>query len=342
MADISAGVRLAPAARARIAAAAAGNPLFLEQMLAMLAEGNDEVSEIAVPPAIQALLAARLDRLEPDERRVLACASIEGEVFHVGGVTHLAEPETPETATSALMSLVHKELIHPAPPDLTGDEGFRFRHALIRDAAYEGLSKESRSQLHARYATWLEQTAGEQAAEFEEFLAYHLEQAFLYRSELGLVDSETREIGDRAAQRLASAGRRAALRVDAPAAANLLNRAIALYPEAAPERIALLPDLGEALVGCGELARADQVLAQAINEARAATLQSPELHAEVVYLGLQVISLLMMDWQRFERGSSSSCRALKNSGTTPCLPEPEGLRERSTSPIAVRHLRSRH
>ncbi len=118
----------------------------------MLADSENVEPEIAVPPAIQALLAARLDRLEPDERRVLACASIEGEVFHVGGVAELAAPETREAVASLLMSLVRKELIRPEPPDLTGDEAFGFRHALIRDAAYEGLSKETRSELHGRYA----------------------------------------------------------------------------------------------------------------------------------------------------------------------------------------------
>ena len=101
MADISTGAELAPEARARIAAAAAGNPLFLEQMLAMLADSENVEPEIAVPPAIQALLAARLDRLEPDERQVLACASIEGEIFHVGGVAELAAPETRETVALA-------------------------------------------------------------------------------------------------------------------------------------------------------------------------------------------------------------------------------------------------
>ena len=120
MAEISTGAKLAPEARARIAAAAAGNPLFLEQMLAMLAESENGESEIAVPPAIQALLAARLDRLEPDERQVLACASIEGEIFHVGGVAELAAPETRETVALLLMSLVRKELIRPEPSDLTG------------------------------------------------------------------------------------------------------------------------------------------------------------------------------------------------------------------------------
>ena len=96
------------------------------------------------------------------------------------------------------MSLVRKELIRPEPTGLTGDEAFRFRHALIRDAAYEELSKESRSELHARYAAWLERTAGERADEYEEFLGYHLEQAFRYRAELIGVDDEALELADRA------------------------------------------------------------------------------------------------------------------------------------------------
>ena len=216
---------LPPGTRTRIAEAAEGNPLFLEQMLALLAEEKNEVGEIAVPPAIQALLVARLERLEPDERRLLEHASIEGEAFHVGGVVALSLPATREEVESRLMRLVHKELIRAEGPTLLGEEAFRFRHALIRDAAYEGLPKEVRAEQHERHGAWLEQVLGDRLAEGEEFLGYHLEQAYRYRAELGAIDQNSLELADRACRHLASAGRLALRRGDTQAAVNLLERA---------------------------------------------------------------------------------------------------------------------
>ena len=120
--------------RARIAAAAAGNPLFISEMLAMTQEAGGEVE---VPASLKALLAARLDQLDPAERRVLECGSVEGEVFHRGAVQAL----TPEEAqvTPRLAALVRRELIRSDRPQFAGEDGFRFRHLLIRDTAYDAL-----------------------------------------------------------------------------------------------------------------------------------------------------------------------------------------------------------
>jgi DNA-binding SARP family transcriptional activator len=280
--DISTGSELTLEARRRIADAAAGNPLFLEQMLAMLSESENVEPEIAVPPAIQALLAARLDRLEPAERHVLACASIEGEIFHVGGVAELAAPYTREEVAAQLMSLVRKELIRFEPPDLTGDEAFRFRHALIRDAAYEELSKETRSELHGRYAAWLEHAAGARVDEYEEFLGFHLERAFRFRAELGDVDDRAVELAEGARLHLASAGRSAFRRGDTRAAINLLERARVLPTSDERASLELAPDLGFALFQAGELERADSGLTEAIEEARALGDRRTERHAWLV------------------------------------------------------------
>jgi class 3 adenylate cyclase len=163
--DALAAAELESEARARIADAAEGNPLFVEQMLAMLAQAGNGGGEIAVPPAIQALIVARLDRLEPDERRVLGLASVEGEAFHVGAVAELSAPATREQVEAHLMRLAQKDLIRAQGPTLLGEEAFRFRHALIRDAAYEGLSKEARAELHERYAAWLERALGDRLTE---------------------------------------------------------------------------------------------------------------------------------------------------------------------------------
>jgi DNA-binding SARP family transcriptional activator len=213
------GERVPEQLRERIARAAGGNPLFIEEMLAMAGEVDGTV---VVPPSLQALLAARLDQLEVGERSVLERGAIEGEIFHGGAVQALSRDET--QVTPRLAALVRKELIRPERQQLTGEDGFRFRHLLLRDAAYEALPKAVRAELHERLATWLEQH-GAELVELDELLGYHLEQACRYHAELGQPDSA---LAERAGEHLATAGRRALWRVDEPAAASLLERALEL------------------------------------------------------------------------------------------------------------------
>jgi tetratricopeptide (TPR) repeat protein len=228
--------------RERIARAAGGNPLFIEQMLAMAGEADGDV---VVPASLQALLAARLDQLEAGERSVLERGAIEGEIFHRGAVQALAPEET--QVTPRLAALVRKELIRPDKPQVTGEDGFRFRHLLLRDAAYEALPKAVRAELHERLATWLERHGGE-LVELDELLGYHLEQACRYRGELGLPSDD--ELTAAARHRLTTAGRRALLRQDPGAAVRLLERAIALVPPAELD-LALEVDLVDALLFAG-------------------------------------------------------------------------------------------
>ena len=251
-----------PETRERIAGAAEGNPLFVEQLIALLLEDGLGGEEIALPPSVHVLLASRLDHLPPEERSLLECAAVIGKVFEPDELAALAEPggELPEL----VVSLVRKELVRPGRASYPGDEAYRFRHLLIRDAAYEAIPKERRSLLHDRYATWLEETTGERLRELEEIVGYHLERAFRYRTELGPVGADDRALAERAAARLASAGTRAFGRHDTPAAVSLLTRATDLLPEDEHMRLALLPDLARALLEAGELARADAVLVDAI------------------------------------------------------------------------------
>ena len=151
--------------------------------------------EIVVPPTLHALLAARLDQLEPGERRILECGAIEGEIFHRGALQALAPEET--QVTPRLAALVRKELIRPDRPQIAGEDGFRFRHLLIRDAAYEALPKSSRADLHQRLAAWLE-AHGTELVELDEILGYHLEQACAYRAELGLPSDDALTLGGKA------------------------------------------------------------------------------------------------------------------------------------------------
>jgi class 3 adenylate cyclase/tetratricopeptide (TPR) repeat protein len=265
--------------RERVSDAAEGNPLFVEQMLALLAEDG---AGIDVPPTIQALLAARLDRLPREERAVLGCASVEGKVFHRGAVAELSPEEERAAAGGLLMALVRKELIRPDRADFAAEDAFRFRHLLIRDAAYESLPKEARAELHERFAVWLEQKAGERITEYEEILGYHLEQAHRYREELGPLDEQGADLARRAADRLSSAGRRAFGRGDAPAAVKLLERAVCVLPEGTPARAALLPDLADALIQSADFGRVEGVLDKAFDAAVALGDRGLEARAAVV------------------------------------------------------------
>jgi class 3 adenylate cyclase/tetratricopeptide (TPR) repeat protein len=255
----------------RITQAAEGNPLFAEQMLAMTLEEGVPAPELAIPPSIHALLDARLDRLEQGERAVIERASVVGREFWRGAVRALSAPEDLDGVGSALMALVRKELIHPHTSLFPREDGFQFRHSLIRDAAYLGIPKAIRAQLHERYADWLERTAGERARELDEILGYHLEQAFRYRQEVGPLAEGDYAIATRSGERLGAAGRRAIqARGDMSAAVNLISRASSLLPTDHPLRRELLPELGSALIVTGDFTRAEEVLTEAMEAAAAA------------------------------------------------------------------------
>jgi class 3 adenylate cyclase/tetratricopeptide (TPR) repeat protein len=254
--------QLTEGARSQIVEAAEGNPLFVEQLVAMRAESGD--GELEVPPSLHALLAARIDRLAEEERAVVERGSVEGRLFHRGAVAELlAEAERREVGAH-LLTLVRKELIRPDRATVPGDDGFRFGHILIRDAAYEAIPKRQRAALHERYADWLAARLGENAP--DEILGYHLEQAYRYGSELGGANPA---LGERAAARLAAAAQAARMRADVSATVNFLGRALGLVPVGELRR-RLLAELGEALTKAGDLARAEKVLEEAAKLAQAA------------------------------------------------------------------------
>jgi predicted ATPase/class 3 adenylate cyclase len=255
--------------RATVLEAAEGNPLFAEQLLALQAEDDGTDGELVVPPTLKALLASRIDRLEPADRAVIERAAIEGRSFHRGAVAELLPAVEKHDVGARLLALVRKELIRPDRSDFPGDDGFRFAHILIRDAAYDSTPKELRADLHERYANWLESKAAERIREQEELLGFHLEQAYRYRRELAPLNEQAVALARRAAARLTSAGRRAPMRGDGPAAAALLSRAVALLPEDDPERLRLLPELGEALGDCGDYAAEIALLDEALDRAEA-------------------------------------------------------------------------
>jgi class 3 adenylate cyclase/tetratricopeptide (TPR) repeat protein len=267
--------------RRQIVEVAGGNPLFVEEILRMLVDDGllrrergvwrveRDLEELAIPRTIQAILGARLDMLGAAEREVLQRASVIGKVFSWRAVSELFPEHEREALAGHLQTLVRKELIGPDRSSSAADDAFRFRHILVRDTAYESITKQVRGELHERFADWLERATGGRVVEHDEIAGYHFERAFTYRRELAPVDRHGRALAARASARLASAGRRAVARADTAAAINLLSRAVALLEADDGSRLDLLPDLGAALTDAGELETADGVFTEAIEQGRA-------------------------------------------------------------------------
>ena len=248
---LSSDRRLDAAARNRILEIAEGNPLFIEQLLAAALEG--ELGTL--PDSIQMLLAARLDRLDEADRAVVQAAAVCGTSFTTAEVSALVEGDV----AASLVTLVRRELIRPDEAEDTGRGGWSFRHALVRDAAYAGVPKWRRAELHERLA----ERALEAGTDGDASAAHHLDLALRARLESGERGSAIDRLAERAAEHLRRAGLAAVDRDDWFAAASLLARACELLPRDARERVELLPKLGEALTWRGERATAREVFAEA-------------------------------------------------------------------------------
>lgn len=152
--------------RAIIVEAAGGNPLFAEEIVSMLIDegalveenggwvATTDLSELVLPATITGILEARLDRLSEPERTVLERAALIGREFRLAAVAALPPFRVASELLPHVSSLVRKDLVRPVDGDEL--EAFRFRHALIREAAYESIPKQTRSQLHRQHADWLE------------------------------------------------------------------------------------------------------------------------------------------------------------------------------------------
>ena len=266
---------LDPEAADAVGRATGGNPLFLEEMLRMLIEDGvlverdgrlepiEAVDSLRVPATVQAVLAARLDRLGENELAVLQRASVIGQVFWWGAVADLTPPDEVGDVAGRLQALVRKGLIKPDARTFAGEDGFRFGHILIRDAAYDSMPKRLRADLHERFAGWAEDHAGE-GAELDEIIGHHLEQAYGFRVELGARGEEEDRLAGRAADRLLRAGRRALGRGDIHAARTLLERAAALLEPGDVRRLELAPELGLVLTVSGALSQAEEVLTEVL------------------------------------------------------------------------------
>ncbi len=284
--------RLSARRREQIVAAAEGNPLFVEQLLATVSDDGER--EIAIPRTIQALLAARLESLAADERRVLECASIEGRVFQRASCEALAPDVGANEIAALLESLTRRQLIGPEHSRSAG-ETFRFQHQLICDAAYAHISKRDRAELHERYADWLEPRVRERAAEYEEIVAFHLERAWRLSGELEPDGGSSRaELALRAGRLLAAAGARARERGDAHSAVRLLTPARELLQGRGTARCELLLDLSRVQYANGDNAAAGAMAREALE--LATELGDDRLAARAELVALPVEAEASASW----------------------------------------------
>jgi tetratricopeptide (TPR) repeat protein len=296
------GMDLPAEARSRIAAVAEGNPLFVEETVRMLVDDGllrslnghwaltGDLSTLTIPPTIHALLTARLDRLEPEERAVIEWGATIGRWFWWGAVSELSPPEVRPRIGACLQSLVRKQLIEPYHSELPQQDSFRFTHILVRDAAYDGIPKSRRAETHERVADWIAEKTRDLPGDYEEIIGYHLEQAHRARVELGPPSDRTAELARRAAEPLASAGERAFARGDMPAAVNLLSRAIRLLSSRDARRLELLPEVAFALMETADydrLAGVAREMDDAIAETGDGRLQA---HATVIGLWIRAFT----------------------------------------------------
>jgi len=268
--ELTAEWPLDPDSQARIVDVAEGNPLYLEQLVAMLSEGGEAP---AMPPTIQALLTARLDRLDTHEQAILQRAAVAGRDFSRGAVIDLSPVDERADVGATLLSLVRKELVRPARSDDPEEDAFRFRHALIRDAAYGEIPKRIRAELHERFASRLERREAT-----DELVGYHLEQAYRCGLEIGAPNEAT---AARAGALLAAAGRRAYARDDIRAAVSLLGRAAGLLPPDDPGRADVLIVRGSALMSAGAFGAGREALVEGRDLARAVGDRRLEIRAVI-------------------------------------------------------------
>jgi class 3 adenylate cyclase/tetratricopeptide (TPR) repeat protein len=305
-------------ARDEVVRAAEGNPLFLEQMVAMLAEGN---AADDVPPTVQALLAARLDSLAPAERAALERASVVGRDFSRAEVAELSSGDERAALGPTLMSLVRKELVQPAQSPHAGDDGFRFRHALIRDAAYAEIPKRVAAELHERFADWLGRRDGP-----PEIAGYHLDQAYRCREQLGERDEA---LAARAGAVLAEAGERAFARDDASAAAKLFARACELLPRRDDRRLPILRHASLALFWTGSVEEARTLLEEAIAAATAAGDRSEEWSARLDLAAGDLVT---------GRGDADALLAVAEEAVDALAPDDDAALARAWRRISYAHL----
>ncbi len=255
-----------------------GNPLYAEEFVRWLRDKDllikkgsswelREGADIPFPDSVQALIAARLDTLEPDTKSMLADAAVVGKVFWAGAIAQMGDRKLSHV-TDRLRELSRKELVRPARrSSIQGEAEYSFWHILARDVTYAQLPRASRASRHVAAAGWIESRAPERVEDLADVLAYHYATALDLARAAGQSE-QAGELETPALRFLSLAGERA-LGLDTAAALSNLERALALAPEGHPERPHALARFGEAAHQAGRFAEASAALEEAIASFRA-------------------------------------------------------------------------
>jgi tetratricopeptide (TPR) repeat protein len=252
------GGTLDPSERQAVLAKTEGNPLFVEETVRMLAEEGSEGID-RIPDTLQALIAARIDRLAPEAKALLQRAAVIGRIFWEGALERLS-PEL-DSLEEVLDDLRLREFVlDEERSSIRGEQAYKFKHVLIREVAYSGLSKSDRAEHHARFAHWLKERAGEELLEIR---AFHLDRATALLAELD--GAAPVELQKEAAEALTEAGLRAFAREANRTARQHFVRAVELEPTLrrrylaarAADRLSDLPAVSREM---------EEVLAAAIQE----------------------------------------------------------------------------
>jgi class 3 adenylate cyclase/tetratricopeptide (TPR) repeat protein len=268
-----------PALHELVVTRAEGNPFYLEELIQMLLEEGVILSEgerwrvephrltsLKVPPTLSGVLQARLDSLPPHEREILQRASVVGRIFWDEALARMGQGDVPPSSLhAALAVLQERELIfEQSSPAFAGTREYIFKHAIVREVAYDTVLKRERRAFHGRVAEWLLARGGERSREHLGLIADHLESSGQ---------------GVRAAVYLRRAGEAALSRFAHAEAHSFLARALALTPEDnLPERYAIMAAREKVHAIMGE--RQVQRVALEAMESLADTLGDPRRQAE--------------------------------------------------------------
>ncbi len=287
----------------RICATADGNPLFVQEIVGGLRDSqalrlvdgawafNGSAEVVEIPATIRALLGARIERLPQEERDVLERAAVLGGSFEADALLELLPDVDRAALGTSLRSLVRRELIQPDRAQISGGDAFRFKHLLVRDAAYASLPKSERAELHTACAAWLRRASGARLDEYAEIIGYHLAAAYDYRAALDADAAGLGELALEAAGYLRTAGQRATARGDLHAAGKLLARSIALTPAGNPARPEMLVALANVRRSMGEFKSARETLASVLSSAGRSEAIELRARIEVLLIGLQTAQL---------------------------------------------------
>jgi class 3 adenylate cyclase/tetratricopeptide (TPR) repeat protein len=209
--------------RARLLDKTEGNPLFVEETVRMLVEQGTDGGD-RIPDSLQAMIAARIDRLPAGQKIVLQRGSVIGRTFWAGAIAHLSPEYDSDEIDDMLDDLLLRDFVtREQRSTITGESAYRFKHVLIREVAYGGLSKSGRAEYHTRFAEWLREKADKELLEIR---AYHLDHACALYAELDGRAPE--ELAQTAAKALTAAGKRALSMESNRSARKLLLRAVEL------------------------------------------------------------------------------------------------------------------